>query len=130
MNAPVRSDFYSIERERGSGLVIARLVGFWAGETIEQFERDLLTFWESLETPGKATDLRFLVDLRQFPVQSKATNDRLGQLIDRLPNTRHAVLLPEQMLSKMQSDRIGKHSGERSDFREEAEARAWLASGS
>jgi len=118
---------YDIRLDRPNRLVHIVLDGFWEGDTMARYEREVRDSYLALRKIGGAT--RLLVDRRKFPVQTPEYAKRLEELVVRLEPiapARIAVVVPNG-LAKLQVERAtAAVQGSRRIFLSEDEARAWL----
>ena len=122
---------YTVQVDRDRLFVRLTLHGLWDLGTVERYSEAAREAFAALGTNGEpVSGSRILIDLRQHGIQPRDVAERIqAKLKNGLsPGARHAVLVSESTLHRMQAQRIGTLINA-SFFSDEAEAMAWLFAG-
>jgi hypothetical protein len=118
---------YEIRLDKPQRFVHIVLDGFWKGDVMSRYEREVRESYLALKRLGGTTKL--LVDRRKFPVQTPEYVKRLEELVVKLEPIapdRIAVLVPNG-LAKLQVERAtAAVQKTRRIFLSEEEAKTWL----
>jgi hypothetical protein len=118
---------YEIRLDKPQRLVHIVLDGFWKGDVMSRYEREVRESYLTLKRLGGTTKL--LVDRRKFPVQTPEYVKRLEELVVKLEPIapdRIAVLVPNG-LAKLQVERAtAAVQKTRRIFLSEEDAKTWL----
>ncbi len=116
---------YSVTIEPAHRLLRIRVDGFWSMEVMTAYVAELRQQSDALRNAGGCE--RILVDMSDYPIQSRAVADGHAQIIARakaMTNTRTALVM-KSALSRLQAMRVADLAGDQL-FEDEASARAWL----
>ena len=120
---------YTIDVDENARLVRLALFGLWDLETLDRYAKDVWQAFSRAEAAGIAPErFRVLIDLTQHGVQPREVAERIQRqlAVGISPASRHAVLVSESALHKIQAQRVGAHlSGVFFASREE-DAMTWL----
>jgi hypothetical protein len=118
---------YEIRLDKPQRFVHIVLDGFWKGDVMSRYEREVRESYLTLKRLGGTTKL--LVDRRKFPVQTPEYVKRLEELVVKLEPIapdRIAVLVPSG-LAKLQVERAtAAVQKTRRIFLSEEDAKTWL----
>ena len=119
---------FKIEVDRRELLVRLTLFGLWDVGTVDQYAAAAKSaFADLIETGARIDKCKALIDLRRHGVQSREVTNRIQSWLGLAlsDGARHAVLVSESMLHRLQAQRVGSALGA-SFFSDEASALAWL----
>ena len=120
---------FRIDVDQRQSLVRLTLFGQWDVVTVDRYAAAAQDAFATLTEAGTPLDrCKALIDLRQHGVQPREVTERIQRWIslDLSEGARHAVLLSESALHRMQAQRVGSTLGA-AFFSDEAEALAWLS---
>ena len=119
---------FTIEYDEPQQLLKLRLFGLWELETLDRYTDELnRIFGRIAASGGSPKDSRILVDLREHGIQSREVASEIETRLSRgaAVAKRHAVLVSESALHKMQAARAGSQIQARF-FTDEQAAVDWL----
>lgn len=127
----MKDDCFEIDIDRRQLLVRLKLSGIWDIDTVDRYAVAAQAAFSELTGAGVGiASCRALIDLRRHGVQPREVTERIqGWLNLALSDgARHAVLLSESALHRMQAQRVGS-AFDAAFFSDETEALDWLSQG-
>jgi hypothetical protein len=118
---------YTVTIEPSHHLMRIRVEGFWAAEVMAAYVAELGRQTEALRKTGGCG--RILVDMSDYPIQSRAIADGHARIIahgQRTMNARTAIIMTSA-LSRLQAMRVAHLAGHEL-FDDETSAMRWLLS--
>lgn len=119
------NEFYKIDIDRGTCMVIVTMRRFWTEAVARRFAVDYRT---AIKRENWAGRYLCLLDQQDYPAQPREVAAVFAELgADAVTLARRMAIVSASILQRMQTHRISEpHVSDRANFASLEEARAWL----